>query len=148
MAEETNFFLLLKAIGTKPALFPAAANAARKAVNEVARAQLSAETTSLDLVKKIRALLGAEAFAEAADGVPAAKLKALVTRLDPHHGALPGAPERMKHFLALADGSAAPSASAPAKKAAAKKPAAAPVEAEPPRRRATGRAALKVTDKR
>jgi hypothetical protein len=155
MAEATNFFLLLKAIGTKPALFPAAGNAARKAVNEIARAQLVADATGLDLVKKLRTLLGPEAFAEAADGVPAAKTKALVDRIDPHHGPLPGAPDRIRHLLALADGTAAPSekpAAPAARKGAAKKPAAAapaePAEPAAPRSRATGRKALRISDKR
>lgn len=40
--------------------------------------------------------------------MPAAKTKALMDRIDPHHGPLPGVPDRIRHLLAHADGSAVP----------------------------------------
>lgn len=131
-------------------LFPACENVARKAVNDIVRAQLAAETASLDIVKKIRALIGPVAFAEAVDGVPAAKLKPLLGRIDPHLAIPSAAPERIKHLLALADGSVALSAPASGKKSATKKAPAAEQAAAPggQRRKVTGRAALRVADKR
>lgn len=164
MGEETDFFRLLGAIGAKGALFAAAGNAARKAVNEIVRAQLVADGTGLDEVRQIRALLGPAAFAEALDGVPAPKTKTLLTRADPHGPALAQPGDRIKALLALADGSRAPAAAPekPAKKAASKK---APVSkdvaakdeaakdqpsapAAPRKRKITGRAALRVNEER
>lgn len=166
MPDETDFFALLKAIGEKAALFPAAANLARKAVNDIARAQLAADVTGLEEVRRIYALLGMAAFAEALDGVPAPKTKALLGRVDPHAPAIAAAPERVKALLALADGSRppAPAAEKPAKKAASRKAAAKAPATEPPagatqeppagssparpRRRITGRSALRVSEER
>lgn len=168
MAEETNFFQLLEVIGREAARFPAGAPLVRKAVNEIVRAQLAAAQTGLDAVKGIRALLGASAFAEALDGVPPPKAKALLARVDPHAPAVTDVTERVKALLALADGSKAP-APAP-ERPAARRPAGkkapprgaippqppepppeniAPPEAPPaPRRRATGRKALRVSEER
>lgn len=160
MDEPQDFFALLAAIGGKAGLFPAGGNMARKAVNEIVRAQLAAEGTGLDALRGIRALLGAAAFAEALDGVPAPKAKALLTRADPHAPAIAQPGDRVKALLALADGSRAPAAPAekPARKAASRKapasapPAAAsagPTEAPAPRKRKiTGRAALRVSEER
>ncbi|MFG1289957.1 hypothetical protein [Xanthobacter versatilis] len=163
MGEETDFFRLLGAIGGKAALFPAAGNAARKAVNEIVRAQLIADGTTLDEVRQIRTLLGPAAFAEALDGVPAPKTKGLLSRADPHGPALAQPGDRIKALLALADGSRQPAAppEKPAKKAASKKApagkdaaakdeplkdqAAAPA---PRKRKITGRAALRVSEER
>ena len=163
MGEETDFFQLMAAIGGKAALFSAAGNAARKAVNEVVRTQLIADGTALEEIRQIRALLGPAAFAEALDGVPAPKTKALITRVDPHGPVLAQPGDRIKALLALADGSRAPSlpAEKPAKKAASKKapagkdaaakpeaagePSAAPA---PRKRKITGRAALRVSEER
>lgn len=158
MAETSDFFALLAAIGGKAGLFPAGGNLARKAVNEIVRAQLVAEGTDLDALRAIRALLGPAAFAEALDGVPAPKTKALLTRVDPNAPALAQPGDRVKALLALADGSRAPAAK-PAKKASSRKapaPApAAPVETAPvdgkpaPRKRKiTGRTALRVSEER
>lgn len=161
MAEASDFFALLAAIGGKAGLFPAGGNLARKAVNEIVRAQLVAEGTDLEALRAIRVLLGPAAFAEALDGVPAPKTKALLTRVDPHAPALAQPGDRVKALLALADGSRAPAAVAakPAKKASSRKapaPApAAPVETTPadgkpaPRKRKiTGRTALRVSEER
>lgn len=163
MGEETDFFLLLKAIGGKAALFPASGTLVRKAVNEIVRAQLAADTTGFDELKKIRALLGPAAFAEAIDGVPAPKAKALLGRADPHAPAIAAPADRVKALLALADGSRPPAAAPekPAKKAASKKAAATKEPAAPaaantsaaeapgrPRRRITGRSALRVSEER
>lgn len=162
MSDETDFFRLLAAIGGKAELFPAAGNPARKAVNEIVRAQLVADGTGLDVLRAIRTLLGAAAFAEALDGVPAPKTKPLLTRVDPHAPALAQPVDRVKALLALADGSRAPAAPAekPAKKTAARK---APAAKEPPpkepaaktaaepaprKRKITGRAALRVSEER
>lgn len=162
MAEETDFFQLLKLIGGEATLFPAGAPQARKAVNEIVRVQLAAAETGFDQIKRIRTLLGASAFAEALDGVPVPKAKALLTRVDPHAPAIADAAERVKALLALADGSRAP---APAPERTARRPAArktapraaapppeegpAPAEAPAaPRRRATGRRALRVSEER
>lgn len=163
MAETSDFFALLAAIGGKAGLFPAGGNLARKAVNEIVRAQLVAEGTDLDALRAIRALLGPAAFAEALDGVPAPKTKTLLTRVDPHAPALAQPGDRVKALLALADASRAPTAPAakPAKKASSRKaPAAAPAPAAPaesapldgkpaPRKRKiTGRTALRVSEER
>jgi len=165
MADATAFFQLLAAIGGEPGLFPAAGDAARKAVNEIVRVQLAAEGSDLAALRKIRAVLGPIPFAEALDGVPAAKAKALLGRLDPHGAGVSTVPERVKRLLALAEGSAEPAEAqaakeaAPAKKSAArkgaKKAAEPKVPAEPgaepvpkPRRRITGRAALRVSEER
>ncbi|MFG1375895.1 hypothetical protein [Xanthobacter autotrophicus] len=155
MSEETDFFRLIGAIGGKAALFSAAGNVARKAVNEIVRAQLVAEGTGLEDIRQIRALLGPAAFAEALDGVPAPKAKALLARVDPHGPALAQPGDRIKALLALADASRAPSAlpEKPAKKAASKKAAPVPKEpaAEAPaprKRKITGRAALRVNEER
>ena len=161
MAETSDFFALLAAIGGKAGLFPAGGNLARKAVNEIVRAQLVAEGTDLEALRAIRALLGPAAFAEALDGVPAPKTKALLTRADPNAPALAQPGDRVKALLALADGSRAPAApiARPAKKASSRKapaPApAAPVETAPadgkpaPRKRKiTGRTALRVSEER
>ncbi|MET3356101.1 UNVERIFIED_ORG: hypothetical protein ABID33_004028 [Xanthobacter viscosus] len=164
MSEETDFFRLIGAIGDKAALFSAAGNAARKAVNEIVRAQLIADGTTLDEVRQIRTLLGPAAFAEALDGVPAPKTKVLLTRADPHGPALAQPGDRIKALLALADGSRAPAAAPekPAKKAASRKaPAGKDVAAKdeaakdqpaiapaPRKRKITGRAALRVSEER
>lgn len=160
MAETSDFFALLAAIGGKAGLFPAGGNIARKAVNEIVRAQLVAEGMDLDALRAIRALLGPVAFAEALDGVPAPKTKALLTRVDPHAPALAQPGDRVKALLALADASRAPAAPAPkpAKKASTRKApaappapeAAAPVDGKPaPRKRKiTGRTALRVSEER
>ncbi|MDI4664206.1 hypothetical protein K9U40_07650 [Xanthobacter autotrophicus] len=163
MGEETDFFQLMAAIGGKAALFSASGHAARKAVNEIVRAQLVADGTGLDQVRQIRALLGPAAFAEALDGVPAPKTKALLTRADPHGPALAQPGDRIKALLALADGSRAPSVPVekPARKAASRKapagPDAAPKEEAakdpsaapaPRKRKITGRAALRVSEER
>ncbi|MFG1374825.1 hypothetical protein V5F32_21815 [Xanthobacter oligotrophicus] len=163
MSEETDFFRLIGAIGGNAALFSAAGNAARKAVNEIVRAQLVADGTTLEEVRQIRALLGPAAFAEALDGVPAPKTKALLTRADPHGPTLAQPGDRIKALLALADGSRPPAAvpEKPAKKVASKKapagkdaaakdeaakdPSAAPA---PRKRKITGRAALRVSEER
>lgn len=165
MPEEPDFYLLLKAIGGAAALFPAGANLARKAVNDIVRTELAAEATGLDVVRRIHALLGAAAFAEALDGLPAPKTKALLGRIDPH-APVPAQPaDRIKALLALADGSRAPAPAAekPAKKAASRKgaakapgktpaepavPASEEAPAQRPRRRITGRAALRVKEER
>ncbi|MCG5234271.1 hypothetical protein [Xanthobacter oligotrophicus] len=154
MSEETDFFRLIGAIGGNAALFSAAGNAARKAVNEIVRAQLVADGTTLEEVRQIRALLGPAAFAEALDGVPAPKTKALLTRADPHGPALAQPGDRIKALLALADGSRPPAAAPekPAKKVASKKapaPKEPAAEAPAPRKRKiTGRAALRVSEER
>lgn len=152
-----DFFALLAAIGGKAALFSAGGNIARKAVNEIVRAQLASEGTGLDGLRAVRALLGAAAFAEALDGVPAPKTKALLARVDPHAPALTQPGDRVKALLALADASRAPAppVEKPAKKAASRKaggttatPDAAPGAPAPRKRRITGRAALRVTEER
>ncbi|QRG05027.1 hypothetical protein EZH22_18065 [Xanthobacter dioxanivorans] len=155
MSDGTDFFRLLGAIGGQAALFPAAGNAARKAVNEIVRTQLVAEDTGLEAVRNIRALLGAAAFAEALDGVPAPKAKVLLGRVDPHGPAFAQPADRIRALLGLADGSRGPSAppEKPARKAASKKaPAAAkePAAEAParPKRRITGRSALRVSEER
>lgn len=160
MAEAGHSFAALKAIAAKPALFPAAAEEARKAVNLIIRAQLAAEGTDLALLKKIRTALDGEVFAEALDGVPAAKLKTLATRLDPHAAAPADQQGRIRHLLALADGSVQP-AKAPAptakatgrgRRAAPPAPAPAaipdPAPAEPKRRKIIGRTALRTSEGR
>ncbi|NMN60210.1 hypothetical protein FHT36_004129 [Xanthobacter sp. SG618] len=158
MAETSDFFALLAAIGGKAGLFPAGGNLARKAVNEIVRAQLVAEGTDLEALRAIRALLGPAAFAEALDGVPAPKTKTLLTRVDPHAPAHAQPGDRVKALLGLADASRAPAAAAakPAKKASSRKaPAVAPAEPAPldgkpaPRKRKiTGRTALRVSEER
>lgn len=166
MDDGTDFFRLLAAIGGKTELFPAAANPARKAVNEIVRAQLAAEGTGLDGLRAIRTLLGPAAFAEALDGVPAPKTKPLLARVDPHAPALAQPGDRVKALLALADGSRAPAAAPekPARKATSRKAPAgkeavsresAPSEAKEPsgapaprKRKITGRAALRVSEER
>ncbi len=167
MADEVDFFNILKAIAAEPALFAPAGDLARKAVNDIVRLRLALDATDLATVRRVRVLIDGAAFGEAVDGLPAAKVKTLVTRLDPHAAGLATAADRIRHLLALATGAAEPSAAAE-KKAAAKKPAAArkkaPVEAaeavtptaepsagEParkPRRRLTGRTALRVSEDR
>lgn len=162
MAETSDFFALLAAIGGKAGLFPAGGNLARKAVNEIVRAQLVAEGTDLEAIRAIRALLGPAAFAEALDGVPAPKTKALLTRVDPNAPALAQPGDRVKALLALADGSRAPAAK-PAKKASSRKaPASAPAtpaaplpeavpadgKPAPRKRKITGRTALRVSEER
>ncbi|MFS8038751.1 hypothetical protein ACI7BZ_17645 [Xanthobacter sp. AM11] len=168
MAEETDFFQLLKAIGGEAGLFAAAVPVARKAVNEIVRVQLAAAGTGLDQVKRIRALLGPSAFSEALDGVQPPKLKALMARVDPHASAIADAAERIKALLALADGSRIPSP-APEKaprragtRKATPRNAAPPLgqssidaetpvkveEPAAPKRRATGRRALRVSEER
>lgn len=155
MDEATDFFALLAAMGAQAELFPAGGNLARKAVNDIVRAQLVAEGTGLDALGAIRALLGPAAFAEALDGVPAPKSKALLARVDPYGPvlALPG--DRVKALLALADGSRTPSPAAekPPKKVGARKapaapPAAGAAEPAPRKRKITGRAALRVSEER
>lgn len=168
MPDEVDFFRILTVVGAEPALFAAARDAARKAVNDIVRLRLALDDTDLGAVRRIRALLDAPAFAEAVDGLPAAKVKALVTRLDPYAAGLSTAPDRIRHLLALAAGTVAP-ATAPEKKAAGKKPAATrgkkgavvpaadaaapatPAAGEPTpktRRRLTGRTALRVSEER
>lgn len=175
MRDGTDFFTLLAAIGGRAELFPAGGNLARKAVNEIVRAQLVAEGTALEAVRAMHALLGPAAFAEALDGVPAPKTKPLLARVDPHAPALAQPGERVKALLALADGSRAPASPAekPARKSAARKApakdgtgkaasaadegskaAAAGGQQEPPaapaprKRKITGRAALRVSEER
>ncbi len=165
MAETSDFFALLAAIGGKAGLFPAGGNLARKAVNEIVRAQLVADGTDLEALRTIRALLGPAAFAEALDGVPAPKTKALLARVDPNAPALAQPGDRVKALLALADASRDPAApvAKPAKKASSRKvsatapatPSAPPPEAVPadgkpaPRKRKiTGRTALRVSEER
>lgn len=164
MRDGTDFFQLLAAVGGRAELFSAGANLARKAVNEIVRAQLVADGTSLEVLRAMHVLLGPAAFAEALDGVPAAKTKPLLARLDPHAPALAQPADRVKALLALADGSRAPAAAAekPARKPAARKGAAAkdapakdvpgadaPAATPAPRKRKiTGRAALRVSEER
>lgn len=158
MAEETGIFQLLKAIAGKPALFRAALDAARRSINLIVGAQLSADAADLASVRKIAALLGPAAFAEAVDGLPSAKVKALVARIDPLGPAPAAAPERIRHLLALAEGKAQPATakakpSSKGKTTASVRPGeAAPAdgksEAAPRRRRITGRAALRASDER
>lgn len=159
MSEATEFFRLLAAIGGRAELFAAGGNLARKAVNEIVRAQLAADGTGLDALRAIRALVGATAFAEALDGVAAPKLKQLLSRVDPHTPALAQPADRVKALLALADGSKAPAppVEKPAKKTASRKAPAAPKDTVPPKeeaapaprkRKITGRAALRVSEER
>lgn len=168
MAETSEFFALLAAIGGRAALFAAGGNLARKAVNEIVRAQLVADGTDLEALRAIRAVLGPAAFAEALDGVPAPKTKVLLARIDPHAPALAQPGDRVKALLALADASRDPSApvAKPAKKASSRKaPAAAPAapatapaapvaevapdgKPAPRKRKITGRTALRVSEER
>lgn len=163
MADAGQSFTALKAISAKPALFPAAADEARKAVNLIVRAQLAAEGTDLATLKKIRGALEASVFAEALDGVPAAKIKTLAARLDPHAHASSDQQARIRHLLALADGTIQP-AKAPAqapvrasgrtRRGAAAEPAPAPAAVpdsapkEPKRRKIIGRTALRTSEGR
>lgn len=159
MADTSEFFALLAAIGGKAALFPAGGNLARKAVNEIVRAQLVADGTDIEALRAIRAVLGPAAFAEALDGVPAPKAKALLARVDPHAPALTQPGDRVKALLALADASRDPAApvAKPAKKPSSRKaPAPTTPAAEvapdgkptPRKRKITGRTALRVSEER
>lgn len=159
MSEVPEFFRLLAAIGGRAELFAAGGNLARKAVNEIVRAQLVADGTGLDALRAIHALLGAAAFAEALDGVAAPKAKQLLSRVDPNAPALTQPADRVKALLALADGTKAPAAPVekPAKKTVSRKASAAPKDVAPPKedgapaprkRKITGRAALRVSEER
>ncbi len=164
MTDRVDFFSALAGVCAHAALFPAGADAARQAVLKIVGAQLAAEDVTLALVTKIRAAVGAGAFAEAVDGVPGTKIKALVARLDPHATGLTTAPARVQHLLALADGSRQPEDATPKKAgkragrgktggadgapAPTETVADAPMEARPPRkRRMSGRTALAVSDR-
>lgn len=121
MRDGTDFFSLLAAIGGRAELFSAGGNLARKAVNEIVRAQLVAEGMTLETLRALHALLGPAAFAEALDGVPAPKTRPLLARIDPNAPALAQPGDRVKALLALAAGTQAP---APAPEKPARKPAA------------------------
>ena len=166
MREGTDFFQLLAAIGGRAELFSAGGNLARKAVNDIVRAQLVAEGTGLDTLRALNALLGPAAFAEALDGVPAPKTKPLLGRVDPNAPAVAQPADRVKALLALAAGTRAPAPAAekPARKPAARKAvgkegtakdgvgkdaaADTPAAAAPRKRKITGRAALRVSEER
>ncbi|MGR7997628.1 hypothetical protein [Xanthobacter sp. ZOL 2024] len=164
MTDRVDFFSALAGICAHADLFPAGADAARQAVLKIVGAQLAAEDATLASVTQIRAAVGAGAFAEAVDGVPATKIKGLVARIDPHASGLTTAPARVLHLLALADGSRLPESASPKKagkrtgRGKAASPDSAPVpahtaeeaptEARPPRkRRMSGRTALTVSDR-
>ncbi|MFG1479418.1 hypothetical protein V5F53_12245 [Xanthobacter sp. V4C-4] len=161
MIEDVDFFQVLHQILAHPALFNVAPEAVRGFVHKIVAARLADDGLALDDLVAIRALVGPSVFEDALDGVPPAKVKALVTRFDPHATGLSTPPLRVRHVLALADGSASMSA-APTKKTSKRPPKPKAEEAPAPpapaakpgtdaptrRKRMSGRTAIQVSDRR
>lgn len=105
MIEAVDYPQVLSQISTHPTLFQAAPDVIRTFVGKVVTSRLADDGIGLNEVVEIRALVGATVFEEALDKVPAAKVKALITRIDQHATSLSTAADRVRHVLALADGS-------------------------------------------
>ncbi len=108
MALDVDGYAVLQAMASAPEAFPDIRTEIPRAARGLVVKQLKARNLRVASLRLIREVLGSETFALIADGMSEAEVKALVTRLDPHHPSLKTAtPGWHRHRLAaLAAGEA------------------------------------------
>lgn len=141
MALDVDGYAVLQALASAPEAFPDIRAEVPKAARALVVKQMKARTLRVPGLRVIREVVGFEAFALIADGMSDAEVKAVVTRLDPHHPTLKEATPgwHRRRLAALAAGEApvrkgeaappekplAPAQTAPAERALGSRPFAA-----------------------
>jgi hypothetical protein len=129
---ELDPYALLRAIGEHPEVFAEIETAAAKAARDLVLKQLKSKSLTIEDARGIRDALG-DAFDPLVEGLPAAGVKSIVTKLDKHHPELKGSSSawQRQHLRSLLGGTAEPAQKAgKPKRTGAPPKAAAP--AEPP----------------
>ncbi len=112
MALDVDGYAVLQAMASAPEAFPDIRAEVPKAARSLVMRQLKARTLKVPALRLIRDVIGTEAFALIADGLTDAEVKAVVTRLDPHHPTLkeatPGWHRRRLAALAAGEAPLAP----------------------------------------
>ncbi|WP_232629087.1 hypothetical protein [Methylobacterium sp. Leaf118] len=108
MALDVDGYAVLQALASAPEAFPDIRTEVPKAARALVVKQLKARTLRVPALRVVREVLGPEAFALIADGMSDAEVKAVVTRLDPHHPTLKEATPgwHRRRLTALAAGEA------------------------------------------
>lgn len=108
MALDVDGYAVLQAMAAAPEAFPDIRAEVPKAARSLVMRQLKARTLQVPALRLIRDVIGTEAFALIADGLTDAEVKAVVTRLDPHHPTLKEATPgwHRRRLAALAAGEA------------------------------------------
>lgn len=88
MALDVDGYAVLQAMAAAPEAFPDIRAEIPKAARALVVRQLKARSLKAHALRMIRDVIGTEAFALIADGMTEAEVKAVVTRLDPHHPTL------------------------------------------------------------
>jgi hypothetical protein len=107
---ELDGFAVLRAIGENPDTFSGIDAAVGKAARDLVIKRLKSKSLAVDDARAVREAVGHDMFDRIVEGMSAAHLKAIVTRLDKHHPELKGssAQWQRQHLQTLLEGAAEP----------------------------------------
>lgn len=117
---ELDGFAVLRAIGENPDAFSEIGAAVAKAARDLVVKRLKSKSLAVDDARAVREAVGYDLFDRIVEGISAAHLKSIVTKLDKPHPEMKGssAQWQRQHLLTLLDGTAEPAQrSAKSKKA-------------------------------
>jgi hypothetical protein len=117
---ELDGFAVLRTIGENPDAFSEIDAAVAKAGRDLVVKRLKSKSLAVDDARAVREAVGYDMFDRIVEGMSAAHLKSIVTKLDKHHPEMKGSSARWQrqHLQTLLDGTAEPTRkSAKSKKA-------------------------------
>jgi Arc/MetJ family transcription regulator len=107
---ELDGFAVLRAIGENPDAFGEIDAAVAKAARELVIKRLKSKSLAVDDARAVREAVGYDMFDRIVEGMPAAHLKSIVSKLDKHHPDMKrsSAQWQRQHLQTLLEGAAEP----------------------------------------
>jgi len=107
---EPDPYAVLRAIGEHPEAFAEIDAAVAKAARDLILKQLKSQSLTIEDARVIRDAVGPDGFDAIIEGLPAAGLKSIITKLDKHHPELKGSNSawQRQHLRVLLGGTAEP----------------------------------------